>query len=133
MINLQVTQAHQQVSKTNSAAALTLSVQITKTKQHINNLHNQIAAQQAMHVKQQQQQQQQQQHNHLMAAAAAAAANKPTNDFFNTPPILPNTTGSGMDPLSMSALHSNFGSEFGLKEGQHQQSRLTQWTKVPSL
>ena len=67
-------------------------------------------------------------------AAAAAAANKPTNDFFNNPPMLPNNTGSGMDPVSMSALHSNFGSEFGLKEpGQHQQSRLMQWTKVPSL
>ncbi|CAG7822859.1 unnamed protein product [Allacma fusca] len=128
----QVTQAQQQIGKTNSAAALQLSVQITKTKQQINNLHNQIAAQQALHAKQQAQQQQQQQHNHLMAAAAAAAANKPSNDFFNNPPILPNNTG--MDPM-MSALQGNFGSDFGLgkESGQHQQSRLTQWTKLPSL
>jgi len=31
----------------------------------------------------------------------------------------------------MSALQGNFNSDFGLKDGsQHQQSRLTQWTKM---
>jgi trinucleotide repeat-containing gene 6 protein len=144
----QLTQAQQQIGKTNSTAALQLSVQITKTKQQITNLHNQIAAQQALHAKQQQQQQQQQQqHHHLAVAAAAAAAaanqpNNPNNDFFK-PPMIGGSGGGGsggggggsgmMDPM-MSALQGNFGSDYGLKDGgQHQQSRLTQWTKLPSL
>ena len=58
-------QLHQQHSmqnslKGNSQTVLQLSVQITKTKQQIANLQNQIAVQQATYMKQQQQQQQQQ-------------------------------------------------------------------------
>lgn len=47
-----LTQAQQQMGNSNSPSALQLSVQITKTKQNIHNLHNQIAAQQAHHAKQ---------------------------------------------------------------------------------
>lgn len=55
-------QLHQQHSmqntlKGNSQNVLQLSVQITKTKQQITNLQNQIAVQQATYMKQQQQQQ----------------------------------------------------------------------------
>lgn len=60
-------QLHQQHSmqnplKGNGEIILRISVQITKTKQQIANLQNQIAVQQATYMKQQQQQQQQQQH-----------------------------------------------------------------------
>ncbi|KAL1116327.1 hypothetical protein AAG570_005822 [Ranatra chinensis] len=88
---------------------LQLSVQITKTKQAITNLQNQIAAQQAVYVKQQQQQ---------MAAASQ-------NDFFNKSNL--------HDPLA--SLHPNF-SDLSIKEtqggGTSQQSRLNQW-KLPAV
>lgn len=59
-------QLHQQHSvqstmKGNGQSVLQISVQITKTKQQIANLQNQIAVQQATYMKQQQQQQQHQQ------------------------------------------------------------------------
>lgn len=102
----------QPLNKGSSNTVLHLSVQITKSKQQIHNLQNQIAAQQAIYVKQQQ---------HQIAPQQG--------DFFKT--NLP-------DPLS--ALQSNF-SDLGInKEPQHtsafqsqqQGSRLNQW-KLPSL
>jgi hypothetical protein len=126
----------------NSPAALQLSVQLTKTKQNIQNLHNQIAAQQAHHAKQQ--------HHH-----GGAGGGGPNADFMKAPPLVGGGDGRGpggnlMDPLS------SFGSDFlnkpdgpqqqqqqqqqqGPNQGQQgphqqqQQSRLSQWTKIPSM
>ncbi|ODN04635.1 Protein Gawky, partial [Orchesella cincta] len=125
----QLTETQRQIGKSNSNAALQLSVQITKTKQAIANLHNQIAAQQALHAKQQQQQQ-----PHHPLANAGGPGNPPNNDFFKAPPVLGDNRGVGnsgssmMDPFM--ALPNNFGSDVGIKESnQHQQSKLGQWTK----
>ncbi|KAK9508797.1 hypothetical protein O3M35_006267 [Rhynocoris fuscipes] len=83
-----------------------ISVQITKTKQQICNLQNQIAAQQAVYVKHQQQ-------------------TPPTNDFFKA---------AMHEPIS--ALHSNFSDlslkETQVTGSTSQQSRLNQW-KLPAL
>lgn len=50
----QISQAQQHIGgKSNNPTPLQISVQITKTKQQIANLQNQIAAQQALYVKQQ--------------------------------------------------------------------------------
>ncbi|XP_054285259.1 protein Gawky-like isoform X2 [Macrosteles quadrilineatus] len=94
----------------NDKALLHNAVHLTKTKQQITNLQNQIQAQQAIYVKQ---------HNQMPPQAGAS-------DFFK----------ANHDPLS--ALPSTF-SELSLnKEPQHssafqsQQSRLNQW-KLPSL
>ncbi|KAG8295896.1 miRNA mediated inhibition of translation [Homalodisca vitripennis] len=107
----QMLQIQNPLAKPNSnQAMLHNAVQITKTKQQITNLQNQIQAQQAIYVKQQ----------HQMA---------PQGDFFK---------GNNVhDPLS--ALPSNFSDLAINKEPQQhssafqsQQSRLTQW-KLPSL
>ncbi|KAG8224851.1 hypothetical protein J437_LFUL005454 [Ladona fulva] len=104
--------------KGSSNSVLQISVQITKTKQQITNLQNQIAAQQAIYVKQQQQQQ-----HHL--AATQGAGPQSGGDYFK-PPM--------HDP--MAALHGNFG-ELTINDPKVQatyqnQSRLNQW-KLPSL
>lgn len=46
-------QQHGSIGRGNNANSLHVSVQITKTKQQIQNLQNQIAAQQAIYIKQQ--------------------------------------------------------------------------------
>jgi trinucleotide repeat-containing gene 6 protein len=149
-----LTQAQQQMGNSNSPTALQLSVQITKAKQHIQNLHNQIAAQQAHHAKQQQAQHHGGggggggggSHGHLGGGGG------PNNDFFKAPPLIGDNRGGGgaggnlIDPLT--TLQNSFGSDFlmnnkegpggngGGQQGQggpHQQSRLSQWTKIPSL
>ncbi|XP_022916638.1 protein Gawky [Onthophagus taurus] len=86
---------------------LQCSVLITKTKQQIQNLQNQIAAQQAIYVKQQ----------HNMGSGGA-----PTDLFKST----------AMHD-SINSLQSNF-ADIGLKDTQmsQQQSRLNQW-KLPTL
>ncbi|XP_046413280.1 trinucleotide repeat-containing gene 6C protein-like isoform X3 [Neodiprion fabricii] len=108
-------QLHQQHSvqltlKGNSQTGLQISVQITKTKQQIANLQNQIAVQQATYMKQQQQQQ------HPATPSQAS-------DYYKT---------SVHDP--MSALQNTFSDLTMNKEPQvsQQQSRLNQW-KLPSL
>ncbi|XP_063224189.1 protein Gawky isoform X2 [Bacillus rossius redtenbacheri] len=102
---------HAQPAKSNSNAVLQVSVQITKTKQQINNLQNQIASQQAIYVKQQQQ------HHHMSQG--------PQPGDYKT---------SYHDPLA--SLHSNFTDLSISKEPQvsfqTQQSRLMQW-KLPSV
>jgi len=109
----QLTQQHTMaaVQKAGSNAVLQMSVQITKTKQYIANLQNQIAAQQAIYVKQTQHQ---------------------------VPPQNPDFFKQNMhDP--MSALPTNF-ADLAIKDPQvvseqsfqGQQSRLNQW-KLPSL
>ncbi|XP_014240799.1 protein Gawky [Cimex lectularius] len=91
---------------TSSNQLLQITVQITKTKQQIGNLQNQIAAQQAIYVKHQQQTPQ-------------------SSEFFKTP----------IHETMSSTLHSNF-SDLTLKDPQSgttgQQSRLNQW-KLPAL
>jgi len=132
----QLTETQRQIGKSNSSAALQISVQITKTKQTIANLHNQIAAQQALHAKQQQQQPP---HHPLAGAGGPGNPGGPNNEFFKQPPqVLGDNRGvsssgsSMMDPFM--ALPNNFGSDVGMKEGgQHQTSKLGQWTKLPSL
>ncbi|XP_015596287.1 trinucleotide repeat-containing gene 6C protein isoform X2 [Cephus cinctus] len=108
-------QLHQQHSvqtslKGNSQTLLQISVQITKTKQQITNLQNQIAVQQATYMKQQQQQQ------HPAAPSQAS-------EYYKT---------SVHDP--MSALQNSFSDLTMNKEPSvsQQQSRLNQW-KLPSL
>ncbi|KAK0168678.1 hypothetical protein PV327_002454 [Microctonus hyperodae] len=108
-------QLHQQHSvqtsiKNNSQTVLQISVQITKTKQQIANLQNQIAIQQATYMKQQQQQQ------HPVAPSQSS-------DYYKT---------SVHDP--MSALQNSFSDLAMNKEPpvSQQQSRLNQW-KLPSL
>ncbi|XP_023288422.1 trinucleotide repeat-containing gene 6C protein isoform X2 [Orussus abietinus] len=108
-------QLHQQHSvqsslKGNGQTVLQISVQITKTKQQIANLQNQIAAQQATYMKQQQQQQ------HPAAPSQAS-------EYYKT---------SVHDP--MSALQNSFSDLAVNKEPpvSQQQSRLNQW-KLPSL
>ncbi|XP_012255062.2 protein Gawky isoform X3 [Athalia rosae] len=108
-------QLHQQHSvqgslKGNSQNVLQISVQITKTKQQIANLQNQIAVQQATYMKQQQQQQ------HPAAPSQAS-------DYYKS---------SVHDP--MSALQNTFTDLTMNKEPpvSQQQSRLNQW-KLPSL
>ncbi|XP_011298524.1 protein Gawky isoform X2 [Fopius arisanus] len=109
-------QLHQQNSvqsslKCNSQTVLQISVQITKTKQQIANLQNQIAVQQATYMKQQAQQQQQH------------SAPSQTSDYYKT---------SVHDP--MSAIQNSFSDLMMNKEPpvSQQQSRLNQW-KLPSL
>ncbi|XP_071444399.1 protein Gawky isoform X1 [Hetaerina americana] len=104
-----------------SHTVLHISVQITKAKQQITNLQNQIAAQQAIYVKQQQQQQ-----HHMAATQGGGAGPHSGGDYFK-PPM--------HDP--MATLQGNFG-ELAIKDPQvqasyqNQQSRLNQW-KLPSL
>ncbi|KAK2581968.1 hypothetical protein KPH14_002408, partial [Odynerus spinipes] len=108
-------QLHQQHSvqtslKGNSQSVLQISVQITKTKQQIANLQNQIAVQQATYMKQQQHQQH-------------AAPPSQASEYYKT---------SVHDP--MSALQNSFSDLTMNKEPpvSQQQSRLNQW-KLPSL
>ncbi|XP_047367762.1 trinucleotide repeat-containing gene 6C protein isoform X4 [Vespa velutina] len=108
-------QLHQQHSvqsslKGNSPSVLQISVQITKTKQQIANLQNQIAVQQATYMKQQQHQQH-------------AAPPSQALEYYKS---------SVHDP--MSALQNSFGDLTMNKEPpvSQQQSRLNQW-KLPSL
>ncbi|KAK9888232.1 hypothetical protein WA026_000500 [Henosepilachna vigintioctopunctata] len=91
--------------KPNSNAILQCSVLITKTKQQITNLQNQIAAQQAIYVKQQHQ---------------GGLGGGGPNDFLKN---------TGMHD-SLNAMQSNF-ADLGIKEAQisQQQSRLNQWIK----
>lgn len=91
--------------KPNNNHILQYNVLITKTKQQISNLQNQIAAQQAMYVKQQ----------HMGSGGPS--------DLFKS--------NSMHD--SINALQSNF-ADIGIKDTQmsQQQSRLNQW-KLPAL
>ncbi|XP_063980322.1 trinucleotide repeat-containing gene 6C protein isoform X2 [Diachasmimorpha longicaudata] len=97
--------------KINSQTVLQISVQITKTKQQIANLQNQIAVQQATYMKQQAQQQQQ----HPIPSQSS--------DYYKT---------SVHDP--MSAIQNSFSDLTMNKEPPvcQQQSRLNQW-KLPSI
>ncbi|XP_023248225.1 protein Gawky isoform X7 [Copidosoma floridanum] len=111
-------QLHQQHTmqnslKGNSQNVLQISVNITKTKQQIANLQNQIAIQQATYMKQQQQQQQQQH-----------PSTPSQSDYYKT--------SSVHDP--MSALSNSFSDLAMNKEApvSQPQSRLNQW-KLPSL
>ncbi|XP_020288424.1 trinucleotide repeat-containing gene 6C protein isoform X2 [Pseudomyrmex gracilis] len=106
-------QLHQQHTAQNSMkgsnqSTLQLSVQITKTKQQITNLQNQIAVQQATYMKQQQQH---------------PAPPSQTSEYYKS---------SVHDP--MSALQNSFSDLTMNKEPpvSQQQSRLTQW-KLPSI
>ncbi|XP_072767323.1 uncharacterized protein Gw isoform X4 [Anoplolepis gracilipes] len=107
-------QLHQQHSLQNTSmkgsnqSALQISVQITKTKQQITNLQNQIAVQQATYMKQQQQ--------HPAPPSQAS-------EYYKS---------SVHDP--MSALQNSFSDLTINKEPpvSQQQSRLNQW-KLPSL
>ncbi|XP_032691719.1 trinucleotide repeat-containing gene 6C protein isoform X3 [Odontomachus brunneus] len=107
-------QLHQQHSvqstmKGNNQSVLQISVQITKTKQQITNLQNQIAVQQATYMKQQQQ--------HPAPPSQAS-------EYYKS---------SVHDP--MSALQNSFSDLTMNKEApvvSQQQSRLNQW-KLPSL
>ncbi|XP_055373352.1 protein Gawky isoform X2 [Condylostylus longicornis] len=139
---------------------LQLTVAITKYKQTIQNLQNQINAQQAIYIKQQQQQQQQQQQlavaqqNQQAVAAAAAAAAAAASVVSHTGGgnlgggsvgVTSNSAsvGSSSDYMrgqhdAISALQGNF-SEINLKDqsgafqgAPNQQSRLNQW-KLPVL
>ncbi|KAB0794077.1 hypothetical protein PPYR_13697 [Photinus pyralis] len=89
---------------------LQCSVLITKTKQQISNLQNQIAAQQAIYVKQQQ---------HNLTGNSSGGP----SDIFKTNPMHD----------SINALQGNF-VDLGIKDSQisQQQSRLNQW-KLPAL
>ncbi|XP_066909422.1 protein Gawky isoform X2 [Halyomorpha halys] len=109
--NLQQLMQHHTVMQVNplgkpsSNHLLQLSVQITKTKQQITNLQNQIAAQQAVYVKHQQH-------------------TPPTTEFFKS---------SLHEPIS--GLHPNFSDlslKDPPTSGTSQQSRLNQW-KLPAL
>ncbi|XP_043482810.1 trinucleotide repeat-containing gene 6B protein isoform X3 [Leptopilina heterotoma] len=109
-------QLHQQQNvqssvKGNNQTLLQINIQITKTKQQIANLQNQIAIQQATYMKQQQQQQH-------------PAAPSQSSDYYKTPVH---------DPIS--ALQNSF-SDLSMNKEQppvsQQQSRLNQW-KLPSL
>ncbi|XP_015177022.1 PREDICTED: trinucleotide repeat-containing gene 6C protein isoform X2 [Polistes dominula] len=114
-------QLHQQHSvqsslKSNSPSVLQISVQITKTKQQIANLQNQIAIQQATFIKQQQQQQHQQH-------AVNNAPPSQSLEYYKT---------SVHDPMSV--LQNSFSDLTMNKEPpvSQQQSRLNQW-KLPSI
>ncbi|XP_023237816.1 protein Gawky-like isoform X5 [Centruroides sculpturatus] len=97
---------------------LQLNVQITQTKQRIVNLQNQIAAQQAMFLKQQNIYFQQQQHH------------TPGHPSLHTPQPSSEIFKPNVDP--MSGLHADF-RDLSLKDSTPQpQSRLTQW-KLPSF
>ncbi|XP_059475885.1 protein Gawky isoform X3 [Neocloeon triangulifer] len=92
----------QPLTKQQSQNHLQISVQITKTKQTIGNLQNQIAAQQALFVKQQ-----------------SMNSGGPQADFFPKQP-----------PMSEPAMSLDVGlSHLSMKEPQSQQSRLNQWIK----
>lgn len=94
-------------------------------------------AQQALHAKQQQQQQQHNKPFHHPLAGAGGPGNPQNNDFLKQPPVLGDNrgvsgTGSSMVDSFM-ALPNNFGSDVGIKDpGQHQTSKLGQWTKLPN-
>ncbi|EZA61318.1 trinucleotide repeat-containing gene 6C protein isoform X2 [Ooceraea biroi] len=100
--------AVQSTMKGNNQSALQINVQITKTKQQITNLQNQIAVQQATYMKQQQQ--------HPAPPSQAS-------EYYKS---------SVHDP--MSALPNSFSELTMNKEPpvSQQQSRLNQW-KLPSL
>lgn len=87
----QMAQNQGSLGKPNSQIVLQCSVLITKTKQQITNLQNQIAAQQAIYVKQQQ-------HGGVGGGSATPA------DFFKT-----------NMPDSINTLQSNF-TEFGISK-----------------
>ncbi|XP_063595618.1 protein Gawky-like isoform X4 [Penaeus indicus] len=115
-------QAQAHINKNSSQTLLSLNVSITKTKQQIQNLQNQIAAQQALYVKQQQQHQ----HHHQQLNSHITGGPPGTqNDFFNKP-SLPDQLCSSFDFL---ALNNN---PAIINVGQQQGSRLHQW-KLPSL
>ncbi|XP_012228942.2 trinucleotide repeat-containing gene 6C protein isoform X4 [Linepithema humile] len=101
--------AVQNTMKGSNQSALQISVQITKTKQQITNLQNQIAVQQATYMKQQQQ--------HPAPPSQAS-------EYYKSSTV--------HDP--MSALQNSFSDLTMNKEPpvSQQQSRLNQW-KLPSL
>lgn len=141
-----LTKAQQQMGP-NHPNHLQVSVQITKSKQLIQNLHNQIAAQQAHHAKQSQ--------HHGGGGGGGGHGGQghlgggPNNDLFKAPPLLGG--GDGRGPVdSLASLQNSFGQDFlgmnnkgdvgqgggngnGGPHQQQQQSRLSQWTKIPSL
>lgn len=124
--HLQLNSQHPSSSliKPNTTTALQVSVQITKTKQQIANLQNQIVAQQALYVKQQQilqqhlQQQQQQQQQQQTAVAVAAA------DFFKPSAIDLNLIQGGLQDVSLKE---------AVPTTPTSQSRLSQWKQLPAL
>uniref|UniRef100_A0A0P4WB21 RRM domain-containing protein n=1 Tax=Scylla olivacea TaxID=85551 RepID=A0A0P4WB21_SCYOL len=113
-------QAHAHLNKNSSTTLLQLNINITKTKQQIQNLQNQIAAQQALYVKQQQQHHQQL-HPHISAGPPGAQA-----DFF-TKPSLPDQLYGSFNQLSVS---DNPAAAAVVSTGTG--SRLHQHWKLPS-
>ncbi|KAJ8668098.1 hypothetical protein QAD02_009761 [Eretmocerus hayati] len=118
-------QLHQQHTmqsslKGNSQTVLQISVQITKTKQQIANLQNQIAVQQATYMKQQQQQQQQQH------------PSTPSQPDYYKPSVHDPMSAlqNSFSDLAMNKDHSMVLAD--LHAQSQQQSRLNQW-KLPSL
>nr|XP_053632676.1 protein Gawky-like isoform X3 [Cherax quadricarinatus] len=112
-------QAQAHLNKNSSQTILQLNINITKTKQQIQNLQNQIAAQQALYVKQQQQHHHPQLHSHLPGGPPGTQ-----NDFFNKP-SLPDQLYSSFTQMPVSE------NPPAINIGQHG-SRLHQW-KLPSL
>ncbi|XP_077490623.1 trinucleotide repeat containing adaptor protein gawky isoform X1 [Amblyomma americanum] len=123
-------QQQQQLVHTKGGPPLQLNVQLTQTKQRILNLQNQIAAQQALFLKQQlpppppPQPPQQQAPPHAAPPPPAGLGGGPSTpqDFL------------GSKPGGAEGLHSDF-RDLNLKDAvsqqQQQQSRLNQW-KLPS-
>ncbi|CAM1318662.1 Uncharacterised protein g6992 [Pycnogonum litorale] len=140
----QYSQAQQHIGgKSNNPTPLQISVQITKTKQQIGNLQNQIAAQQALYVKQQQvgapgfQQQQQLQpnvasHPHQPNSMPSAGG----SNVQSSDPFITSRSGQsgGLDGNIIppnNSLQSDF-HNMSLKDSHTPQSRLNQW-KLPSM
>ncbi|KAH8395735.1 hypothetical protein KR222_007550 [Zaprionus bogoriensis] len=112
--------AQQSLSRGNNANPMAVNVAIAKYKQQIQNLQNQINAQQAIYVKQQnlqQTSQQQQQHSsgHLNSAA---------NDYLRNHDSIATLQGNFSE--------LNLNKPTGYQGASNQQSRLNQW-KLPVL
>lgn len=122
-------QAH--LGKNSSATILQLNINITKTKQQIQNLQNQIAAQQALYVKQQQQQQPQQHHHHQLNPMSVGPPGTQQNEFLNKPSSLPEQLYSSFNHIMLQDANPNPQNAPPINVGQ-QGSRLHQW-KLPSL
>ncbi|KAG0713063.1 Protein Gawky [Chionoecetes opilio] len=119
-------QAQAHLNKNSSTTLLQLNINITKTKQQIQNLQNQIAAQQALYVKQQQQQQHHQLHPHLSAAAGPPGT---PQDFFNKP-SLPEQLYGSFNQLSVADNSAAAAAAAAVSVGTG--SRLHQQWKLPS-
>ncbi|KAK3864155.1 hypothetical protein Pcinc_030143 [Petrolisthes cinctipes] len=115
-------QAQAHISKNSSQSLLQLNINIAKTKQQIQNLQNQIAAQQALYMKQQQQQHPHQPlHPHITGGSGGAGPPGAQTDFFNKPSLPDQIYGFNQMPINENQAAINVGG-----------SRLHQW-KLPSL